>query len=364
MEASRAPVAPIFKFGPQVGFHAELKRRVGDYFTESGRLLHGGPQLALKSFIIMAWLGASYCLLVFRAETWWQAVPLAASLGFAMAAVGFNIQHDGNHGSFSERGWVSRIAGAGLDLLGGSSIVWRFQHNLLHHSYTNLAGADHDIDTGGFGRLSPAQSLRRFHRFQHIYLWLLYATIALKWQLFDDFHALITGRMGPQRMPRPGKRDLVLFASGKVVFFGLAFVLPSFRHPIWVVLVGYAGTMLLVGFLLAVIFQLAHSVQEAAHPGYTESARLPEEWAVHQVRTTVDFARGNRFLAWYIGGLNFQVEHHLFPRISHVHYPLISPIVEEVSRRFGIRYTAHPTFGAAMASHQRFLRDMGRAATA
>jgi len=362
MKAFTAPAAPTFKFGPAVGFHAELKRQVEDYFTRTGRSSRGGWQLAFKSFIIMAWLAASYCLLVFRAEAWWHAVPLAASLGLAMAAVGFNIQHDGNHGSFSERGWVSRVAGAGLDLLGGSSYLWRFQHNVLHHSFTNLAGADHDIDTGGFGRLSPAQDLRRFHRFQHVYLWFLYATLVLKWQLFDDFHGLATGRMGLQRIPPPGKGDLVLFMGGKILFFGLAFVLPSFYHPIWVVLIVYTGTMLLVGFLLAVIFQLAHSVGEAAHPAYTESARIPEEWAVHQVRTTVDFARGNRLLAWYIGGLNFQVEHHLFTRISHIHYPAISPIVEEVSRRFGLRYSAHPTFGAAVASHQRFLRDMGRAA--
>jgi linoleoyl-CoA desaturase len=136
-------------------------------------------------------------------------------------------------------------------------------------------------------------------------------------------------------------------------------VLPSFYRPFWTVLVAYAGTMLVVGFLLAVIFQLAHSVQEAAHPAHAESVHIPEEWAVHQVRTTLDFARSNRFLAWYIGGLNLQVEHHLFPKFSHVHYPAIAPIVEEVSRSFGVRYPSHPTLGAAIASHRRFLREMG-----
>ncbi len=360
MDAVNSSAAPVFKFGPAAGFHAELKRRVEEYFVRTGRSQYGGFWLGLKAIIITVWLTASYCLLVFGSETWWQTALLALSLGLAMAAVGFNIQHDGNHGSFSEYRWVNRTAGAGLDLLGGSSYMWRLQHNVLHHSYTNLAGADHDIDTGGLGRLSPAQVLRRFHRFQQFYLWPLYATIVLKWQLIDDFRQLITGRLGPQRIRRPRKWDLAGILAGKAVFFFLAFVLPSLYHPFWKVFVVYTGTMLVVGFLLAVIFQLAHSVQEAAHPALTGSAHIPEEWAVHQVRTTADFARKNRFLAWYIGGLNFQVEHHLFPKISHVHYPAIAVIVEDVSRSFGVRYAAHPTLGAAVASHLRFLREMGR----
>jgi linoleoyl-CoA desaturase len=360
MDAANSTLAPVFRFGPAAGFHAELKNRVEEYFVRTGGSQHGGFRLGLKAIIITIWLAASYCLLVFGAETWWQAALLALSLGLAMAAVGFNIQHDGNHGSFSRYRGINRLTGAGLDLLGGSSYMWRLQHNVLHHSFTNLAGADHDIDTGGFGRLSPAQALKRFHRFQQFYLWALYATIVIKWQLFDDFHQWITGRLGPQRIRRPGKWELAGMLAGKAAFFFLAFVLPSFYHPFWTVLVVYAGAMMVVGFLLAVIFQLAHSVQEAAHPAYTESARIPEEWAVHQVRTTVDFARSNRFLAWYIGGLNFQVEHHLFPKISHVHYPAIAPIVEDVSRSFGVHYTVHPTLGAAVASHHRFLRQMGR----
>jgi linoleoyl-CoA desaturase len=359
MATANPILAPVYKFGPATGFHAELKRRVDEHFDRTGQSVHGGARLGLKTAIIAAWLAASYYYLVFGAETWWQVSLSALSLGLAIAAVGFNIQHDGNHGSFSDHPWVSRLAGAGLDLLGGSSYMWRMQHNVLHHSYTNLALADHDIDTGGFGRLSPAQNLRSFHRFQQFYLWPLYATIALKWQWFDDFHQFATGRIGPQRIPRPRKTDLAGLITGKIVFLLLALVLPSFYHPFWKVLAVYVGTMLVVGFLLAVIFQLAHSVGEAVHPGYTASARIPEEWAVHQVWTTVDFARGNKLLAWYIGGLNFQVEHHLFPKISHVHYPAIAPIVEETCRRFGVRYTAHATFGAAIASHQRFLREMG-----
>lgn len=354
------PAAPHFKFAPPGGFQAELKRRVEAYFAAHGRSDRGDVRLYAKALLIFGWLAVSYVGLVFFAAAWWHVVLGAGSLGLAMAAVGFNIQHDGSHGSFSRRRWLNRLAASGLDLLGGSSYVWRFQHNVLHHTYTNLTGADHDIDTGGVGRLSPAQPRRWFHRFQHFYLWAAYGVIAFKWQLSDDLVQVLRGRIGPQPMPRPRGWDLVQFVACKLFMVTVAFVIPLWRHPAWIVLAVYVGTMFVLGVVLAVIFQLAHSVQEAGHPEYRDSARLGTEWARHQVETTVDFARGNTLLSWYIGGLNYQVEHHLFPRVAHVHYPAIAQIVEKTSADFGVRYAAHRTFGAALRSHYRFLREMGR----
>lgn len=355
------PEAPTFRFAAAAGFQAELKRRVDEYFARSGHNPRGGALLYAKAAFIALWLVGSYLLLVFAAATWWQAALLALSLGLATAATGFNIQHDGNHGSFSDHRWLNGVTSFALDVIGGSSYVWRYQHNILHHTYTNLAGADYDIDTGGVGRLSPAQRKRWFHRFQQFYLWPMYATIGLKWQLVDDFVQVVGGRIGPQPIPRPRGWDLVGFLAGKAAFLSLAVVVPALFHPLWVVLVVYASMMLVVGFLLAVVFQLAHSVEEAEHPELVTSARLPHEWAAHQITTTVDFARDNPVVTWLVGGLNYQIEHHLFPRVAHVHYPALSRIVEETCSRFGIRYAAHRTFFAAVVSHYRFLRAMGRA---
>ncbi len=359
--ATTGTAVPMYKFAPAVGFQAALRARVDAYFSSTGRSPRGGVALLLKAATIVVWLAASYLLLVFAAATWWQAVLCALSLALAMAAVGFNIQHDGSHGAFSEKRWVNKAMALGLDLLGGSSYVWRYQHNLLHHSYTNLAGADHDIDTGGVGRLSPAQPRRWFHRFQRFYLWPMYGVIGFKWQLYDDFAAIATGRIGPQPIQRPKGWDVVALVAGKASFVTLAFVVPSLVHPFGRVFAVYLATMALVGFLLAVVFQLAHSVEEAAHPGCSVSARMEREWAAHQVETTVDFARGNRLLTWFVGGLNYQIEHHLFPRVAHVHYPALARIVEETARAFGVRYAAHRTFLGAVASHYRFLRAMGTA---
>ena len=114
--------------------------------------------------------GLAVLALVFAATTWWQAVPLAISLALAIAGIGFAIQHDANHGSYSSKESVNRLMGITLDLLGASSYVWKWKHNIFHHTYTNLSGSDEDINIGFFARLSPVQPRRRIHRLQQFYV--------------------------------------------------------------------------------------------------------------------------------------------------------------------------------------------------
>jgi linoleoyl-CoA desaturase len=315
----------------------------------------------LKTAIILGWLATSYVLLLISAGTWWLALPLTISLGLAMAACGFNIQHDGGHQAYSDRRWINRLAALTLDLLGGSSYVWARKHNVIHHSYSNINGHDDDINIGFFGRVSPDQKWLRFHRLQHFYLWVLYGFLPIKWQLYDDFRDVITGRIGGHRFARPKGWDLLTFLGGKVVFFSLAFAIPLLLYPTWVVLLCYLATSFVQGLSLSVVFQMAHCVEEAAFPlPKQDTGRIESAWAVHQVETTVNFARGSRLLTWFIGGLNYQIEHHLFPRLSHVHYPELSHIVQKTCAEFGLTYAAHSTFFSGVASHFRWLRRMGR----
>ena len=348
------------KFGTQDDFHSELRRRVEQYFTSTGQSPRDCPQMYLKTALILTWLAASYVSLVFLAGTWWQAVPLAVSLGLAMAAVGFNIQHDGGHQAYSDRRWVNKLMALTLDLLGGSSYVWARKHNSVHHTYSNITGHDDDINIGFFGRLSPHQKRLPIHRLQHFYLWVLYGFLPIKWQLYDDFRDVLTGRIGELRFARPTGWNLATFLGGRVLFFALALAVPLLLHPLWVVLLCYVAASFVQGLTLSVVFQLAHCVEEAEFPTpHEDTGRMETAWAAHQVLTTVDFARGNRLLHWFIGGLNFQIEHHLFPQVCHVHYPAISRVVEETCREFGLRYTAHDTFSAGIRSHYRWLRRMG-----
>lgn len=356
--ASRS--APGVKFGADDGFCRELRRRVERYFEESGLRERDCPRMYLKTAIVLTWLAASYILLVFVAEAWWLALPLAVSLGLSTAAVGFNVQHDGGHHAYSDHRWINRLAAMTLDLLGGSSYVWARKHNAIHHSFANITGHDDDIDLGVLGRLSPHQPRLRFHRLQHFYLWVAYGLLPVKWQLLTDFRHVIIGRIGAHRFPRPRRWDLTVFIGGKVVFLTLAFVIPLLLHPFWSVLAMYLAVTYVQGVVLSVVFQLAHCVEEADFPlPHEDTGRMESAWAVHQIQTTVDFARHNRLLSWFTGGLNFQIEHHLFPQICHVHYPRLAQLVESTCRELGLRYAEHKTLLSGVMSHFRWLRRMG-----
>ncbi len=341
------------RYGKDSGFHQQLRSRVRTHLVSSGRPARGLPALYWKTTLLFLWLGSSYVLLVFAAQAAWQVLALAVSLGLAIAGIGFNVMHDGSHGSYSTRPWLNRLMARALDLLGGSSFVWQRKHNLLHHTWPNVQGVDDDIDTGGLARLSPGQALRPYHRLQHLYMWPLYALLAVKWQLYDDFATIGAGRMSGRPFPRPRGVELAVFVGGKLVFFSLAFGLPLLLHPVLAALGTYLLVSAVAGLTLSVIFQLAHCVPEA------ETGSELGSWAERQVRSSVDFARHNRLLGWYVGGLNLQIEHHLFPQICHLHYPALAPIVEGTCHEFGVRYSAHPTLRSAIAAHYRQLRALG-----
>lgn len=355
-----AASAPL-KFRSPDGFRQVLRRRVEEYFATTGRKPRDCPQMYAKSAIILVVCIVAYVVLVALAGVWWLAIPLAVLLGLALAAAGFNIQHDGGHGAYSSRRWVNKLAAHTLDLLGGSSYVWARKHNSIHHSYTNVAGHDDDINVGLLGRLSPQQQRLKFHRFQHLYLWFLYGFLPMKWHLFDDFRDVVTGRIGGHRFPRPRGWDLVIFIGSKSLFFSLAFGLPMLLNPWWCVLALYGIASFVQGVILSVVFQMAHCVEDADFPQpCAETGRIECTWAMHQVQTTVNFAPRTRLLTWFVGGLNFQIEHHLFPQICHVHYPALAKRVQETCREFAVKYRAYESLAAGVRSHYRWLRRMGQ----
>jgi linoleoyl-CoA desaturase len=337
-------------------FHVELKRRVEEYFHSTGKSSRDLPMMYIKTGIILSWYAASYGMLVFHRNTWLESVLYAISLGLAMVGVGFNVSHDANHGAYSARPFINRALSFTLDMLGGSSYIWRWKHNFYHHHFPNVAGADDDIDFGFVGKLEPQSPRRGLQKYQHLYLWLLYGTLSFSWQYYD-FTRLIRGRVGPQRIPHAKGWDLATVLAGKILYFSLMFVIPLMFLPVSRVLVNYLVSAFTLGWTMAMVFQLAHCVEEAKFPEPHGNAQQMEyEWAVHQVETTVDFARKNPVVTWYLGGLNYQVEHHLFPKICHLHYPALSPIVEKICAQYGIRYSAHRRLRDALASHYHFLR--------
>lgn len=336
-----------------------LKKNVEAYFKKTGEKKRDHPLMFFKVALMIAWFGIAYYLLIFTTNTWMEAVGYTLLFSFAILGIGLNIQHDANHEAFSKRKWVNYLMGYTLDIIGGSSFFWRRKHNVAHHTYTNIQGADDDIDLGILARVAPEQPLRRFHRFQHIYLWFLYGLMFFRWHFgIKEFRKSI---YPPPHEPRISARDRIMFLAGKIIFFNLAFVVPMLYHPWWGVLLCYAFGIFSISFITAIVFSLAHTMDETEFPlPDTRTLQMPSEWMIHQLRTTVNFSPNNPFLTFYLGGLNYQVEHHLFTRISHIHYPRLAPIVQKTCEKFGIRYRVNKTLWGALRSHYRFLKKMGQ----
>ena len=351
---------PKITFRPGVGFHPVVRERVDHYFQKTGLRKTGDWRMFLKTTIILAWLAVSYVLLVFFSTSLIMAVISAFALAQGLALMGFNIMHDGAHDSYSSNKKVNWWMGCTLDLIGGSQMLWRQKHNLLHHTYTNIDELDNDLHTSGLLRLSPEQRWRPWHRFQHLYAFPVYSFLTLSWLSFNDFQKLLSGRIGHYKLRKPKAADISLFFLTKIFYVGYALVLPLLFHPLLQVLIVFLGVHLILGLTISIIFQLAHTVEGNTFPRpAAPTGTIENEWAIHEVETTANFAPKNRLATWYLGGLNFQIEHHLFVRICHIHYSAISGIVEKTCKDFGIPYTCYPTLRSALVAHYKFLRRMG-----
>lgn len=361
MSKSKSASTQNIKFGRHSEMRGVLRKRVHAYFKDNNLERRDQRAMYLKTVIIFAWLALSYGVMVFAPVPGWVRGLAAVSLGLAASGVGFSVMHDAGHRAYSKSKRLNTFLFLSIDLLGASSYVWNIKHNIMHHSFANLDGHDDDIDVGWLARLSPEQERHGFHRFQHLYIWPLYGFLMFKWHFWDDFYSWAAGKIGQRKMPRPKGRDALTLVLGKLIWFTLAFVVPSFFFPVLGVIAFYFVYSIVQGLMMAVVFQLAHCVEEAQFPAVPEDFKMETDWATHQLMTTVDFGRENRLLSWYIGGLNFQIEHHLFPGVSHIHYPAISKIVEHTCEEYGIPYAVQPSFFGGIRSHFRHLRTLGGA---
>jgi linoleoyl-CoA desaturase len=291
---------------------------------------------------------------------------LCTLLGVNLAALGFNVMHEGGHQSFSRYPWLNSASAYLLNALGGNSYFWKVKHNINHHTYTNIIGHDADIEVGPLLRLHREQRRYWFHQFQHLYWVLLYGLTYIAWVYYQDFAKYFSGNIGPG-MPYPAlsRREHLIFWITKIGYVAVYVVLPILMVGPLKALVGYGIVTFVCGLLISVVFQLAHVVENTQFPTFTSPEgqfnRIEEEWAVHQMNTTSNFATGNKLISWLVGGLNFQVEHHLFPRISHVHYPRISQLVKETCLEFNVPYLEYPSMSGAFYSHLQHLHSLGKA---
>jgi len=351
---------PKFAHATQ-SFHTELKRRISDYFEEVGKSQTGNYNLFLKAVILMLSFVFVYIHLVFFTPGVLWAILECVLLGGIVAAIGFNVMHDGAHGSFSKYKWMNHFAALSLNILGGNSFMWNQKHNVIHHAFTNVDGIDDDIDIQPWMRMSETQKKYKLHKYQHLYFWLLYSLLYIFWIFLFDYQKYFKSKVGTMPLKKMALADHFIFWGFKIAHAFLFLALPIYMIGFSNWVIGFVIFTCVAGFVLSLVFQLAHTVQHTAFPiADVATNKLEDEWAVHQIKTTANFATSNPVVSWLVGGLNFQIEHHLFPKISHVHYPAISKIIRQACQEYGLVYIEYPRVRYAVASHVAFLRQMGR----
>ena len=343
-------------------FQRDVKKQVNAYFEEKGISKHANGFMVFKTIVLLALFWGSYLLIMtagFSVEVMWG---LCFIMGIGMAGIGFSVAHDALHGAYSSNKTVNNILGTFFDLLGANGYIWKITHNVIHHTYTNIHGHDEDLEVANFIRLSPHTEYKPIHRFQHILAFPAYSFATIFWWFVKDYWYFLKPTIGPYENKKHPINEWVKLVVTKIIVYTLYIVLPLLVLDIswWQYLIGFLSMQLTAGLILGVIFQLAHVVESTTHPIPNEQNMIENHWVIHEMLTTNNFARNNKLLSWYVGGLNFQLEHHLFPKICSIHYQAISPIVERITKDYGIPYNCNETFTEAIASHYRVLKKFGR----
>ncbi len=345
-------------------FFSTLNQRVNEYFKSNNISRYANSEMKIKTAAMFAIYFVPYILMITSTVTNpWLMLGLCVVMGMGMAGIGLSVMHDANHGGYSNKSWINNLLGLSLNIVGGNAFNWKVQHNVLHHTYTNIHEVDEDISPRGILRMTPYGPWKSFHKFQHLYAWFFYGLLTLVWVVVKDFVRIL--RYHKDGMVKKQKANYaaewaILLAS-KAFYIGYIAVLPAILLDVtwWQILVGFLAMHYVGGFILAIIFQPAHVIDGTEYPMPDDNGKMENSWAIHQMLTTTNFANNNRILNWYVGGLNFQVEHHLFPNICHVHYRNISPIVKYTAEEFGIPYKSEPTFIGALVSHAKLLKQLG-----
>jgi linoleoyl-CoA desaturase len=356
-KAAEASQKVLYKGSPR--FYRVLRARIDEYFA--GRNRRDDPRLYCKAVIVLSWFVISFGLLLGSSHAGLQ-VLLCLSTALAACAIGLNIFHDSIHQSFSANPTINLfLARSACAVLGVSRYFWQYKHNVLHHRFTNVFQWDDDLETRGCLRMSPRQPWDKKFKHQHVYCWFLYALATIEWIFMKDFVHYFTMRINQyQPYPPMSSKEKIEFWVSKGGYGSLFVLMPFFFQPFWKCVAGLVIFHLALGLSVTLIFNLAHVMEKSSFPEPQGeiSPSFDSEWAALQLATTVNFGRTNAWLTWFSGGLNYQIEHHLFPKVSHTHYPEISAILKNTAEEFHLPYHEYPTYASALKSHYRALKHL------
>lgn len=354
---------PNFSTKDNLKFFRTLNSRVNAYFKENNIKKTGNWQLHLKTIVMFTIFLTPYFFLLAMDMPFWVYLLLNIVIGIGMAGVGMNVMHDGNHGSYSSKSWVNKIMGGSIYILAGNVYNWQIQHNVLHHTYTNIIGHDEDLEAGRILRFSRTAKWHKFHKFQQYYSIFLYGLLTFNWAITTDFLQMkryLKRNLSYGEFKKPVIRWTTLIIT-KIIYFSIWLVLPMVMGITWwKVVLGFLVMHYTAGVILSVVFQLAHVVEDTHNPIPDENGEIENTWAIHQLFTTANFAPKNWLVNYYTGGLNHQIEHHIFPNISHIHYDKIGEIVKQTAKECELPYFEFKTTRQAILSHFRHLKELGK----
>jgi linoleoyl-CoA desaturase len=345
-------------------FYATLKRRVDSYFKENNISKYANTEMVVKSIAMISMYILPFVALLYFQPSFGTSLLLWSVMGFGLSGIGMAVMHDANHGAYSPNPLINKLMGHTLNIAGGAVLNWKLQHNVLHHTYTNVTHVDDDISDRLVLKFSPHTKVKPFHQFQFVYAFFFYGLLTLYWVLAKDFIQYL--KFSKEGVNKNTKKQNVVFLFNliinKALYFFIILGVPTlfFDIPFVQSVAGFVLMHFIAGLVMTVIFQLAHSVEGTTHPLPNANGTIENDWAIHQMQTTVNFAPNNWLLNWYVGGLNYQVEHHLFTTICHIHYPKIAPIVKATAEEFGVPYMVKDKFSSALQGHVSFLQRVGK----
>ncbi len=343
-------------------FASTVKGRVNDFFQSNGLSKNADTTMIVKALIMcLLFFGPLALMYTGLVTNYWILYGLWIIMGVGKAGIGTGIMHDAIHGAFSKSAKTNKLLSNSMNLIGGNAYVWFIQHNVLHHTYPNIDEADDDIDIPFVLRMSPHQPRYWFHKYQHIYVWVLYSFATIFWVTTKDFVQL--NKYWDRGLVKNRKeywKHVLNIVVWKIVYYVYLLVLPLILIPIPAlhVISMFIVMHLVAGILLSIIFQPAH-VFEGSNFLKVEDIRIDKSWIGYQLETTTNFGLKG-FLKWMAGGLNYQIEHHLFPTICHSHYPKIAHIVKNTAEEFNLPYHFQKDIWGALHMHSSILQHLGQ----
>ena len=340
-------------------FYSSLKKSVDQYFNSKGIKKTGNWKLYTKALVLIPLSIVIYIFLLTGSYNAISGILLSFILGFSLVSIAFNVMHDACHGSYSSKKWVNELLGLTMNALGSNAFIWKIKHNVVHHTYTNVDGLDDDIIKTPVLRLCPTQEWKPVHRYQFIYMFLIYSISTILWVFLTDLLKYFSRKIIVTEM-KITRKEHIIFWTSKLLYVVFYCVIPIMLVGWQSWIVGYLIVNCTMGLTLALVFQLAHVVEKTEFEVAEDKRKMIDsEWAIHEVKTTANFAANNKIISWFVGGLNYQIEHHLFPRVSHVHYAAISNIVQEHCKQHKLPYHTYNTMSGAIASHVRVMKELG-----